>query len=183
MAVKCVISERPTASRGRSRRPRARGLRAWTFLVGAGSFVFAMPAGAQAGSATPGGTSAAASSKTQAPAEASPTPSGAIAAMKSDLLQLVSANEVYLAKHKWYSEDLRALTGFRPSPGVTIAILSADADGWSATATSTMLPGKSCVIFVGPVKVTPTTQADGRSGSEAVPVCDAAGAAVPAARK
>lgn len=179
MTDRCLISERPMALRARSRWSPTAGLLAWTFVVGAGSFVIAIPVGAQAGSSTPSGTGTATTAKTPAPADQSPTPAGAIAAMKGDLLQLVSANEVYLAKHKWYSEDLHGLTGFRPSPGVTIAILSADADGWSATATSTLLPGKSCVIFVGPVKVIPTTQADGRSGSEAVPVCDAA---VPAAR-
>jgi hypothetical protein len=179
MVGRCLISERPMASRGRSLWPRAAGLLAWTFIVGAGLLVIAMPVGAQAGSATSGGAGAVTTPKAPAPAAQSPTPAGGIAAMKSDLLQLVSANEVYLAKHKWYSEDLKGLTGFRPSPGVSIMILSADADGWSASATNTLLPGKSCVIFVGPVKVIPTTQADGRSGSEAVPVCDAA---APAAR-
>ena len=108
------------------------------------------------------------------PVDEALTPAGAIKAMKGDLLQLVGANEVYFAKRQWYSEDLHDLTGFRASPGVMVTIMSADADGWSATATSTLLPGKSCVIFVGPVKVPPKTSADGRSGSEAVPVCDAA---------
>jgi hypothetical protein len=92
--------------------------------------------------------------------------------MKDDLLRLVSANEVYYAEKRWYSEDLRTLKGYQASPGVAITILSADADGWTAEATSTLMPGKSCVIHVGPVKNPPKTRADGRSASDAVPVCD-----------
>jgi hypothetical protein len=92
--------------------------------------------------------------------------------MKKDLLRLVSANEVYFAKNQWYSDDLHALRGYHPSPGVSVTILTADADGWAAQATSTLLPGKSCVVYVGPLKNLPKTQADGRTGSEAVAVCD-----------
>jgi hypothetical protein len=137
--------------------------------TGAGSSVAAQ-APPTASSATSSG--AAATPPAVQPPEAL-TPVAAIAAMKGDLLRLVSANEVYFAKYTWYSDNIRALAGYHPSPGVKVTILSADADGWTGTAISTLLPGKSCVVFIGPVKAPPKTDADGRSGSEAVPVCDA----------
>ncbi len=107
-------------------------------------------------------------------AQAAPalTPAAAVAAMKSDLLRLVSANEVYFAKHKGYSDNIRSLPGYTPTAGVNVTIVAANADGWNAQATTSALPGKSCVVFIGPVKPPPKTEADGRSGSEAVPVCD-----------
>jgi hypothetical protein len=103
------------------------------------------------------------------PAQAQGDP---IAAMKGDLRRLVSANEVYHAKTAKYPGDVSALPAFKPSPGVAVAILGATAGGWSAKATASGLPGKSCVIYVGSVSPPPKTDAEGRSGPEAVAVCD-----------
>ena len=94
--------------------------------------------------------------------------------MKGDLRRLVSANEVYHAKTKKYASDASALPGFAPSPGIAVTILNASAGGWSAKATASGLPGKSCVIYVGTVGTPPKTDGEGRTGSEAVAVCDKA---------
>jgi hypothetical protein len=94
-----------------------------------------------------------------------------LAAVKSDLRRLVSAEEVYHAKNKSYASDVSALPGFKPSAGVTVSIATATATGWAASGTSGTASGKSCVLFVGTVTA-PKTQAQGLTGPEAVPVCD-----------
>jgi hypothetical protein len=95
-----------------------------------------------------------------------------IAAMKGDLRRLVSANEVYHAKNGRYSASVATLLAYHATAGVTVTILSATAGGWAAQATAAVMPGKSCVIFVGSVPTAPTTQAEKRSAAEAVVVCD-----------
>lgn len=95
-----------------------------------------------------------------------------VTAMKGDLRRLVSANEVYHVKNSKYAADVGALSSFRPTPGVTVTLLSASANGWAAKATAAALPGKSCVIYVGAVPTPPKTDVDARSGPEAVAVCD-----------
>jgi hypothetical protein len=95
-----------------------------------------------------------------------------IGAMKGDLRRLVSANEVYHAKNAKYAGDVSALPGFKSSAGVSVSILGATAGGWSAKATASGLPGKSCVIYVGTVSTPPKTDTEGRSGPEAVAACD-----------
>jgi hypothetical protein len=97
-----------------------------------------------------------------------------VADMKADLRRLVSANEVYHVKNSRYAGDVGSLSSFRPSQGVSVTILNASANGWSAKATDAALPGKSCVIYVGSVPAPPKTDTDGRSGPEAVAVCDKA---------
>ena len=70
------------------------------------------------------------------------------AAMKSDLRNLVTAQEVYFADNFAYA-TLEALGSmFWPSTGVTIEINDATATGWSAMAShgSSM---KVCYIFIG----------------------------------
>jgi hypothetical protein len=96
----------------------------------------------------------------------------AVGTMKGDLRRLVSANEVYHAKNKTYAPNTAALTGFKPSSGVSITLTSVSTTGWAASAVSASLPGKSCVIFVGQVSSQPKTAAQGVSAPEAVAVCD-----------
>jgi hypothetical protein len=94
-----------------------------------------------------------------------------MAAAKADLRKLVSLNEVYHAKNKKYASNLSDLSGFKPSPGVTVTVGPVSPNGWAATATVANVPGKSCAIYVGQV-APPKTQAQGMQGPEAVPVCD-----------
>ena len=57
--------------------------------------------------------------------------------------------------------------------GVTISILSANDASWSARAAHVNRPGRSCVIWVGPVDKRPETDAQKRSSDRPnVPVCD-----------
>src|ERR1700739_3121702 len=67
-----------------------------------------------------------------------------LATMKSDLRRLVGANEVYHAKNRRYASDVGTLPGFKVSATVTVVIASATDNGWSATATGSGAPGKSC---------------------------------------
>jgi prepilin-type N-terminal cleavage/methylation domain-containing protein len=69
-----------------------------------------------------------------------------IAAMKSDLRNLVTAQESYFADNVTYSTALG--TAFSSSAGVAVAIGTATGTGWSATATHNGTT-KTCGIFVG----------------------------------
>jgi hypothetical protein len=55
------------------------------------------------------------------------------AAMRSDLRNLATAQEMYFAGHASYSPSLQALT-FSPSPGVRLEIIAASGTGWHAVA-------------------------------------------------
>lgn len=114
-----------------------------------------------------------------AEAQAGPPSSGAAGAaviqtMTGDLRRIVSANEVYKAKNKRYAASVGDLTTYHASSGVTVAFLAVAPTGWSGKATASSLPGKSCVVSVGTVATVPKTDATGRTGADAVVVCDPA---------
>jgi len=69
-----------------------------------------------------------------------------IAAMKSDLRNLVTAEESYFADNVTYSSNLG--TSFSSSAGVTVTINSPTGTGWSASATHNGTT-KTCKIYVG----------------------------------
>jgi hypothetical protein len=110
----------------------------------------------------------------QAAAPSSAGGAALIQAMTSDLRHLVSANEVYRAKNTRYAAGVGDLTGYHASSGVTVTFIAATANGWSGKATAAGLPGKSCVVSVGSVATPPKTDATGRTGPDAVVVCDPA---------
>jgi hypothetical protein len=56
------------------------------------------------------------------------------AAMRSDLRNMMSAEEAYFAEHATYAPDLGALSSFSPTPGTSIEILEANRAGWRAVA-------------------------------------------------
>jgi hypothetical protein len=94
--------------------------------------------------------------------------------MRVDLRNLVRSQDAYLATQGLYSRRFEpfALQYFWHR-GVTIRILSADAESWAAKATHRTQPGKSCVVWFGPVPWRPTTVAQRRTPERsAVPVCD-----------
>jgi prepilin-type N-terminal cleavage/methylation domain-containing protein len=70
-----------------------------------------------------------------------------LAAMRSDLRNLATAEESYFYSNDKYSSSLSDLN-FSTSPGVTITIHEATTAGWSATATSPAAPA-SCAVFYG----------------------------------
>jgi len=56
---------------------------------------------------------------------------------------------------------------------VQITILTADDDSWSARATHVNWPGKSCVIWLGPVPQRPATDVEKKVPDQpAIPACD-----------
>jgi hypothetical protein len=56
------------------------------------------------------------------------------AEMRSDLRNLMAAEERYFAEHATYVAELRALPYFSPTPGVSIEILDVNRGGWRAVA-------------------------------------------------
>jgi hypothetical protein len=71
-----------------------------------------------------------------------------MAAMKSDLRNLVSAEEAHFADFQTYSADLDSLY-FYPSIGVTVIVWEATESGWRATATHPEMPEVTCEIYWG----------------------------------
>ena len=70
-----------------------------------------------------------------------------IASMKSDLRNLVTAEESYFADNVTYATTTSNLQ-YNSSAGVTVSIVAATGTGWSATATHNATT-KTCGIFVG----------------------------------
>jgi prepilin-type N-terminal cleavage/methylation domain-containing protein len=71
-----------------------------------------------------------------------------IAAMKSDLKNLSTAQEGYFSDAQTYGGTVTQVN-FTESTGVNIAISGNTATGWTATATHDAVTGKSCTITVG----------------------------------
>jgi prepilin-type N-terminal cleavage/methylation domain-containing protein len=89
-----------------------------------------------------------------------------VATVKTDLRNLVTAEEAYFADNTVYSNAL-ATTQFQPSQGVTYSVSGASGTGWKATATHVGLVGATppgCHIAIG-------TQATTATESEGAPYC------------
>lgn len=82
------------------------------------------------------------------------------ASMKSDLRNLMTAQEEYYREHAAYAGSTAALgeDQYWPSAGVSIVIEGVTASGWRATTTHTSTP-KRCGIFVGDVAPPPVKDA------------------------
>ncbi|HUF76733.1 MAG TPA: prepilin-type N-terminal cleavage/methylation domain-containing protein [Longimicrobiales bacterium] len=78
------------------------------------------------------------------------------AAMKSDLKNLASQQEIYYADHYTYSNVLANL-GFTQSEGVTVTPSAVSTSGWAATAIHSALTGANdgCAIYYGTVATVP----------------------------
>ncbi len=71
------------------------------------------------------------------------------AAMKSDLKNLASQQEIYYSDNYSYSSSTNAL-GFVNSDGVIVAISAVSSSGWAASATHQALgTAEGCAIFYG----------------------------------
>ena len=71
------------------------------------------------------------------------------AAMKSDLKNLASQQEIYYSDYYTYTSNETNL-GFVDSEGVTVAIAGVSTSGWNATATHTALgTALGCAIYYG----------------------------------
>jgi len=80
-----------------------------------------------------------------------------VSAMKADLRNLASLQEVYHNSNFTFTTDLNALD-FDASDGVTITFGEATGTGWSASAAHAGLANESCAFFHGnAVAVSPAT--------------------------
>jgi len=86
-----------------------------------------------------------------------------LASMKSDLRNLITAEEAYFTDSVKYTRSLRAMH-FQATTGVTIAVVLTS-DGFNATAKQARAPGWTCGIFVGSVNGHAEVQKEG------VPAC------------
>ena len=78
-----------------------------------------------------------------------------IASMKSDLRNLVTAEEAYFADSVKYTSNLG--TAFATTAGVSTPTITLTADGWTANVTHTTTT-KTCSIFVGSTALAPATK-------------------------
>ena len=94
--------------------------------------------------------------------------------MRVDLRNLVRSQDTYYGTQGVYARRTEPFAlQFMWHRGVTITILSANDDSWSARATHVSRPGKSCVIYMGPVAHRPATEGQQRVPDKpAVPACD-----------
>ncbi len=69
-------------------------------------------------------------------------------AMRSALLNLVVVQEVYYADSNTYASRISDLTIFAVQRGLTVVIVSAGQDGWSASAAA-VGSNKTCFVFKG----------------------------------
>jgi hypothetical protein len=94
--------------------------------------------------------------------------------LKTALRNVVAAQDKYRAVHPMFAGTTEALQ-LNPGADVKIQILSVTPNGFRAKATHKARPGRSCVVFVGPLTgpELPKTDGDGEvAGEERVPLCD-----------
>lgn len=73
-----------------------------------------------------------------------------LAALKSDLRNLATAEEAYFYTNSTYTSNLAALN-LQPSPGVTFTFGTANTAGWSAKVTHPQAYPIQCALFMGGV--------------------------------
>jgi type IV pilus assembly protein PilA len=84
-----------------------------------------------------------------------------LAAMRSDLRNLATAEEGYYYSNSAYSNDLSQLN-FLTSSGVTISVPEATAGGWSASATHAALGAEKCTVYFGTATAVAPATLEGR---------------------
>jgi len=73
-----------------------------------------------------------------------------VAAMKSDLRNLATAQESYYYDYASYAPTVNLLPAYNGTAGVTVTVNAAGQGGWSGTATSVNSP-TTCSLFIGNV--------------------------------
>jgi hypothetical protein len=94
--------------------------------------------------------------------------------MRVDLRNLVRSQDTYHGTQGIYSRRTEPFAlQYLWHKGVKISILSANDAAWSARAVHVARPGKSCVIWLGPVAQRPATDAEKRTSDQpGTPACD-----------
>jgi hypothetical protein len=99
--------------------------------------------------------------------------------MRSDLRNLITAQELYQTGNHAFAGDIDLLPTFKPIPGAHVEIVTAGANGWAAVESmpTNAASGKSCVIWVGSVANgdRPSTEAEHKTFPEAEVACDGDG--------
>jgi type IV pilus assembly protein PilA len=83
-----------------------------------------------------------------------------ITAMKSDLRNLVTAEEAYFADSSSYTNTM-SLLKYQTSTGVTGPTITPGAGYWAATVSHTQIPGMTCGVGINTTNPTVTTAAEG----------------------
>jgi type IV pilus assembly protein PilA len=84
-----------------------------------------------------------------------------IAAMKSDLRNLVTAEESYFSDSAKYAPQTDTMLKFKPSTGVYTPTITTGSGYWSATITHTQITNFTCGIGVNTTNPRVTTAGDG----------------------
>jgi type IV pilus assembly protein PilA len=71
-----------------------------------------------------------------------------VSAIKSDLRNMMSAQESYFYEYQTYASDATRLP-LRRSNGVILTMIEADNKGWSATATHPQAYPLTCAVYMG----------------------------------
>ena len=87
-----------------------------------------------------------------------------VTAMKSDLRNLVTAEEAFFSDSAYYGTDTTTLH-FQVSSGVKFGAITPGAGFWSATVTHTQLAGSECGIAIN------TTNPEVATAAEGEPMC------------
>jgi hypothetical protein len=100
------------------------------------------------------------------------TPAEIADAMRRELRGLMVAEMEYYAEAAKYSNNITTI-GYKSESPVELTLLDVTDHGWTARATATALPGKSCVVYLGLPKRAPKTARDHvRPGAEREVACD-----------
>ena len=94
--------------------------------------------------------------------------------MRADLRKLANAQTAYLGTQGTYSRLVETLPlQYGWQRGISVTLIYADPRSWTARATHTAHPGKSCVIWVGRPIRRPVTEAQKKAPERSgIPVCD-----------
>ena len=87
------------------------------------------------------------------------------AALKSDLRNLVTAEEAYFYDKEIYTSVITDLS-FNMSPGVVLTVVSATASGFAAKATHPASFPLTCAIYIGNVAAVPPATVEGLIGCQ-----------------
>jgi prepilin-type N-terminal cleavage/methylation domain-containing protein len=88
---------------------------------------------------------------------------GYVAVMKSDLRNLATAQEAYVADNGIYFNGVVPNTQliYNPSSGVTVTITEGTTVGWAATAAYPAGTGRTCAVFYGSATAPPPAASEG----------------------
>src|SRR5206468_1760226 len=84
-----------------------------------------------------------------------------LAAMRSDLRNLATAEESYYYSNNSYSGNLSQLN-FQTSTGVTITVPEATSGGWSGAATHVSMGAETCTVYFGTATAVAPATLEGR---------------------